>query len=71
MVRQYTVDNGEPITGARLIELSIELFEREIHICGKCSKPRTVVKAVWFLQNILHKTIKTKLTPETEWKLVK
>ena len=71
MARQYIVgDNKEPMTGEQLVKLASELFKREQHSCGQCAIPKYVGKAVWFLKNILHKKVQTKLDSEIEWKVM-
>jgi hypothetical protein len=71
MARYYLVGEYEnPVTGEQLIEFSIQLFDRRgTHKCGKSARPRTIAKAVWFLKNVLHIPVKTKLDTENEWKI--
>lgn len=71
MARQYLVgDDKKPMTGEYVIKLTIALFESETHSCGQCARPKTLVKAIWFLKNILRVKVQSKLDTETEWRVI-
>jgi hypothetical protein len=72
MARHYRVDGiEEPLSGEELVEVSKQLFDMEnIHECSQCTRPRTIMKATWFLKNVIGVNVMSKLASENTWENV-
>jgi hypothetical protein len=70
MARLYKIDGGEPITGTKLVEEALTIFNSGQHsMFGNCAYPRTIQKAQWYLGKLGSK-VYTKKDAETEWSLM-
>jgi hypothetical protein len=72
MARQYTVgDDTCPISGNKLTELALSVYEsNKVKFTG-VAKPVTVEKAIWFFTNIMKKKVHSKLETSTIWCVMK